>query len=147
MPIDWTALFDVPTCPTPIESVAVLPGPVPVPPRLTTGLTVVPAAVALGAAFGEFDWAVRSEPVEVLPPPICAAPIELSEVLPPPLIPFEPPTEPDVSPVVDDAEPVGEFETLPPCAVPAESVALLPPPICAAPIELSAVLPPPPIAF
>ena len=52
-------MFDVPIWPAPIESVAVLPGPVPVPPRLTAGVTAVlasgPAVEAVSLLFTAFD--------------------------------------------------------------------------------------------
>src|SRR5581483_1505702 len=135
----------VPTCATPIDSLALLPGPLPVPPRLTTGLMLEPAADAVGAAFGEFVCPVPIEPLEVFPPPIWATPIELSAVLSPPPIPPDPPTEPEGPPLAEVAEPRGDELTLPPWRVPAERVDLFPPPICTAPTELSAPLPEPPI--
>src|SRR3954453_7996850 len=90
----------------PNESVAVFL-PEPVPPTLIVGLTLVPAPEAVGESVGAFDWAVPIEPVELFPPPICIAAIELSAVLPPPRIPLDPPVPPEGPAAVDPAEPLG----------------------------------------
>src|SRR4029079_7739127 len=93
-------------------------------------------AVAFGDAATVPPCAVPAEPVELLPPPIWAAPIELSAVLPTPATDPVPPT-PVVVPVgVKEADAPGDALSAPDWTAPVDPFDVLPPPIWTTPAQL-----------
>ena len=137
-------LLPPPSCTAPFEAVASLP--LPETPTGNDAATASPTmdAPSAGATSAEPVWATPFDPVDELPPPTCTAPFELDAVL----LPL-PPTVTGTLAVADPfdvpADADGDELTGLDCALPADPLAVLPPPACTDPTELVAVLSPVPV--
>jgi len=146
VPAEFDALLPPPICTVPTDPVAVLP-PDPEPTDVGTETDAGPTgvvALSAGPAVIGPDWTVNAEPEAVLPPPICAEPIESVVELVPLL--------PTVTGAVAVALPNGSEAAMSAAIIAApastasnDRVVSLPPPSCTAPIESVALFPLPAI--